>query len=233
MTIAERLNYLLKEVPGKSQAGLARHVGISAPSVSAWCTGETKVPDGANLAKAAQYFGIRIEWLALGQLPMWPAPLPGSAAGIAAASSSNYAAAAIGNRRIPLVSYVQAGRWTEPMPSSASDPTEEWLLTDLTSSANAFALEVKGESMLPTFKPGDRVIIDPAVRPLPGDFVVARNGEEEATFKQYRARGVGIDGAEQFELVPLNDNYPTIRSDTRQVQIIGTMVEHRRYRRTK
>ena len=85
--------------------------------------------------------------------------------------------------------------------------------------------------MLPDYRPGDRVIIDPEVTPTPGDCVVAKNGEDEATFKKYRPRGLDQAGNMVFELVPLNDDYPIIRSDATPVRIIGTMVEHRKYRR--
>ncbi|MGL5041357.1 MAG: S24 family peptidase, partial [Aeromonas sp.] len=44
-------------------------------------------------------------------------------------------------------------------------------------------------------------------------------------------RGYGEDGQEVFELVPLNDDYPTMRSDRQPIQIIGSMVEHRRRRK--
>lgn len=85
--------------------------------------------------------------------------------------------------------------------------------------------------MLPEFRPGDRVVIDPSMAPNPGDFVVAKNGHEEATFKKYRPRGRNADGVEVFELVPLNDDYPTLRSDVENLRVIGVMVEHRkRYR---
>jgi len=37
-----------------------------------------------------------------------------------------------------------------------------------------------------------------------------------------------------FELVPLNDDYATLRSDTDHLVVIGVMVEHRkRYRRSR
>lgn len=85
--------------------------------------------------------------------------------------------------------------------------------------------------MLPDFQPGDRVIIDPSVRPQPGDYVVAKNGEEEATFKKYRLRSINEQGVEVFELVPLNPDYPSIRSDEVPIKIVGTMVEVRKYRR--
>ena len=96
----------------------------------------------------------------------------------------------------------------------------------------AFALDIEGMSMMPEFRPGDRVIIDPELSPNPGDFVVAKNGGNEATFKKYRPRGVDEKGNEIFELVPLNEDFASMRSDTTQLQVIGVMTEHRkRYRR--
>jgi hypothetical protein len=40
-----------------------------------------------------------------------------------------------------------------------------------------------------------------------------------------------MDGQEVFELVPLNEDYAIMRSDQQPIQIIGTMMEHTRYRR--
>ncbi len=105
----------------------------------------------------------------------------------------------------------------------------EYLLTDMNLSHHAFALEITGLSMMPDFKPGDRIIVDQEVGPQPGDFVVARNGGFEATFKKYRPRGLDQYGNDIFELVPLNDDFPTLYSNREQLTIIGTMVEHRRY----
>lgn len=148
-----------------------------------------------------------------------------------AEGSTNIAPTPMGARRIPLVSYVQAGHMTEVVDSYQAGDGSEWILTDLELSMNAFALKIKGDSMLPEFREGDTVIIDPHVQPLPGDFVVAKNGENEATFKKYRPRGSNEEGETVFELVPLNEDYPSMRSDIQPVRIIGTMVEHRRYRR--
>ncbi len=148
-----------------------------------------------------------------------------------AMQESNVAQVPLGTRRIPLISHVQAGHMTEAVDAYAVGDAAEWLLTDLDLSSNAFALRIKGDSMLPEFREGDTVIIDTAVAPLPGDYVVAKNGENEATFKKYRPRGTNEQGQQVFELVPLNEDYPSMRSDLTHIHIIGTMVEHRRYRK--
>lgn len=144
---------------------------------------------------------------------------------------ANITPATVGSRRVPLVNYVQAGAMREICDQAWIGDAAEFLLTDLELSSAAFALSIKGDSMLPDFREGDRVIIDPEVRPTPGDFVVAKNGGEEATFKKYRPRGMNEHGDEIFELVPLNDDFAPMRSDVTPLLIIGTMVEHRRYRK--
>ncbi len=96
---------------------------------------------------------------------------------------------------------------------------------------SSFALRVRGDSMEPEFKEGDIVVIAPTVGPRPGDFVVATDATGEATFKQFRSAGLNERGQDVFELTPLNPIYPPLRSDRQQLAIVGTMVEHRRYRR--
>ena len=87
--------------------------------------------------------------------------------------------------------------------------------------------------MEPDFKEGDIIIVDPELEPIPGEFVVAKNGENEATFKKYRPTFTDLTGRQHYELVPLNDDYPTINSSDRPLKIIGVMIEHRIYRRKR
>lgn len=136
-------------------------------------------------------------------------------------------------RKVPVIGYVQAGLWTEATDSYAMGSGSEMINTDLDDlGPNAFALRIKGDSNNPDYKEGEIVIIDPSVTPIPGDMVVAKNGDDEATFKKYRPRGTDDNGKDVFELVPLNDDYPTLRSDRDgPMRIIGTMVEHRRFRK--
>ena len=89
-----------------------------------------------------------------------------------------------------------------------------------------------GESKPVEKKTGDKVIIDPEIRPNPGDYVAAKCcGKEEATFKKYKARGTDTNGNELFDLVPLNGDWETIHAGPdNPCQIIGTMLVHIRYR---
>jgi SOS-response transcriptional repressor LexA len=70
-------------------------------------------------------------------------------------------------------------------------------------------------------------LIDPEVSPRPGDFVAAPI-QTRGNLQKYRVRGIDEAGQEIFELVPLNDDYPVMRSDEHHLVVIGTMLEHRR-----
>ncbi|AOJ31398.1 helix-turn-helix domain-containing protein [Burkholderia metallica] len=188
------------------------------PTIHRILIGESQTPRDPTLRPIADYFGVSINDLRYIDLRKIQ-------------SESNIRPAAIGTRRIPLLNSREAVKMTEAVGSSSRHGASDFLLTDLDLSEGAFAIEVEDDSMTPEFSPGDRVIVDPNLHPRPGDYVVAATGEEIATFKRYRARGRNDAGEEVFELVPMNPDYPTISSEQRRVNIIGVMVEHRRYRK--
>jgi SOS-response transcriptional repressor LexA len=145
-------------------------------------------------------------------------------------SSSNVEAAPLDWREIPILDYRQAGSWT--IDSSASDLAEhDTIMTALELPPSTFALRLLGNSMEPRFLEGDIVVVDPTTPPGPGDFVVAAEGNGDTTFRQYRNAGLNEAGMDVFELVPLNPLYAPMRSDRVALAIVGTMVEHRSFRR--
>lgn len=155
----------------------------------------------------------------------------GSRLSIAGKKPSGYAnvsAASVGQRKIPVISYVQAGMMTEALDPFSLGEGFETITVDIPCSEHTFGLRIKGKSMLPRFEEDDVVIIDPMQQPIPGSFVVAKNTDEEATFKKYRALGVDEHGNAVFELVPLNDDFATLHSVRDHLHIIGVAIEHRK-----
>lgn len=128
-----------------------------------------------------------------------------------------------GIRLVPLISFVQAGAFKEAI-LNAQDQFVATYAGNL--GEFAFALEIVGDSMLPDFKPKDKIIVDPSITPIPGDFVIAQNGEAEATFKKYKPRGYDENGKEYFELIALNEDYPPLDSRFQDIQIIATVIDH-------
>ena len=219
-TIADRLRYA-RELKGWKQAQLAVAADVSQGTIGNIESGARQ--SRGSLPKIAKALGVSHDWLAEGEGEMLPTG--------GRVEPSNVTPAPIGTRRVPLISYVQAGCWTEATDPATVGDGFEYLLTDLELSGSAFALQIEGESMLPQFRPGDRVIVDPEICPQPGDFVVAMNGGHEATFKKYRPRSMDEAGNVVFELVPLNEDFAPMRSDQTPIRIVGTMMEHRQYRR--
>lgn len=104
---------------------------------------------------------------------------------------------------VPLISDVQAGMYTEFVDNfHAGDGGQELIPTSVPVNRHTFALRVSGDSMEPEFHEGMILIIEPELDPQPGDFVVAKNGNDETTFKQLTK-----DGADWY-LKPLNPRYP-------------------------
>lgn len=204
-----------RQLKGWNQTQLGDVVGRTKGNIGHWETGK-HMPSLEQIAAISVATGF---------------PMP--ALGVQSAAVSNVAPAPMGGRRVPVITSIQAGMWAEIVDSFQPGDAGDWLLTDIELSNSAFALDIRGNSMEPEFKDGDRVIIDPEIAPHPGDFVAAKNGEQEATFKKYRPRGMDAQGNMVFELVPLNDDYPTLRSDVQPIRIVGTMVEHRKYRRQR
>ena len=83
-------------------------------------------------------------------------------------------------------------------------------------------------------KIGDMVIIDPDIKPLPGEIVLVKMKKEGATLlRRYRPLSKkDAKGFIAFELIPANDYWPKIIVDSEEVgAVIGTLVEHRCRRR--
>jgi len=126
------------------------------------------------------------------------------------------------SRQVPLISWVRAGGWINPQAQTTPGHADEWIETTATTNENAFALTVFGDSMAPEFGYGDVVIVDPGRPPLTGSYVIAVNGDSEATFKQ-----LVIDGPAVF-LKPLNPRYPIREITGQDVRIVGVVCEKRK-----
>ena len=85
---------------------------------------------------------------------------------------------------VPVISWVQAGAWTEVC--NVDFLSEDLVPRPPACSESTFALRVKGQSMAPRYEPGLIIYVDPEVVPFDGDDVVAMlTDDNEATFKQY------------------------------------------------
>lgn len=100
-------------------------------------------------------------------------------------------------------------------------------------SKNSIMLTVRDDSMEPEFYTGDEIIIDPDVAPSDSetnpDYVVARLKGGEEIFRRYVGRRAGA-----YDLVAENPDWETHTVNARHPgEILGTLVEHRKKRRTR
>lgn len=226
MHISDRI-FSRRSALGLSKTALAKAVGVADVSVGKWESGQNQ-PKGRYLNDLAAALGVSVDWLLTGKedgvTGVTELPFPGY---------RNVEPAVIPQGgRVPILSYVQAGNWREMCEQASTfDGNVEYVMASVDIGPCGFGLWLRGNSMAPQFNEGDLVIVDPDEQPRPGDFVVAKNGCDEATFKKYRPRGIDEHGQEVFELVPLNDDYPPMYSDRQHIEIIGVMVEHRIFRK--
>lgn len=208
-TAGDRIRARRKEIQ-LTQKALAAKVGVSHVAISQWEKDET-VPRGENLLRVAEALGCAPAYIVDGEgqvFQLSPAP--------------------VDFYSVPVIGYGQAAHWTADEQLRQTLNNVEYVQSHMALSEAAFALMIKGKAMEPELREGDCAIFEPELAPLPGDVVVALCGDETRVAK-YRSRGI-VGGKECFELVPLNEDYPPVRSQQVSVRIIGTLVEQRRYR---
>jgi len=84
-----------------------------------------------------------------------------------------------------------------------------------------FAVRVEGDSMEPMFLEGDLAIINPHIEASPGNYVLAKTKEGDATLKRFMFRaGIAV-------LEPLNPSYEHIALSPN-IRIVGKVVEKKR-----
>lgn len=127
--------------------------------------------------------------------------------------------------RLPLVSWVQAGSFQNIEDPFLPGDADVWVPVTRRYSKRAFALRIRGDSMVdpsgigPSFPEGSIICVEPDATPIHKSFVVVRlDNSVDATFKQ-----LIIDGDARY-LKPLNPRYP-IMTVTDEATICGVVMQ--------
>jgi SOS-response transcriptional repressor LexA len=121
--------------------------------------------------------------------------------GISDNINSNVAPGPTLKAAVPLISWVQAGAWSDINEIRECDADR--YLCPVKCSDKTFALKVQGVSMEPKFYDGDLIFVDPEAECIHGSYVVARlDDDNQATFKQ-----LIIESDHKF-LKAANPNWP-------------------------
>lgn len=213
MAMGRRIAQARKEA-GLSQQAVANRFGISRAAVAQWENGDT-FPGSSKLEGLADVLGVSLEWIATGRGHR-QAAVAGSEGGAA-------------RRGVAVIAMQAAALWPQYPPGGIEGVPK--IGTEIALGPNAFALIIEDQSMSPEFTEGDMVIIDPDVLPRPRDYVIAiASPDNGPNLRMYRPNERG--GIKTIELVPFDAAWPTQTIEPENPgRVIGTMVEHRRYRR--
>lgn len=94
------------------------------------------------------------------------------------------------NDGVPLISWIQAGIWSDIEDPYAVGDAEDWLPCPVKHGPRAYCLRVRGDSMYnptgrPSYADGDIIFVDPDREANNGDRVIVRlDDQKEGTFKQ-------------------------------------------------
>lgn len=209
---------------GLSQEGLAFAISnwgddrtITRTAIAQWESGSTKEVESANLLKAAKILGINPTWLLFGTGPMKSPPINMPLTSCI--------------KSIPLLSSIQALNYKNRSDNNLFVGLDPELATF--TGPNTFALVITYERMSPTLAPGDLVLIDPDIKPLPGEIILVElKIKNNSLLGRYRPLDFHNHPISNFELIPCNRYWPTVKiCNENRGRIIGTLIEHRRKRR--
>ncbi|MNZ43154.1 putative HTH-type transcriptional regulator [compost metagenome] len=127
--------------------------------------------------------------------------------------------------KYPVISWVNAGDWAESSDNYQAGDADEWLESEEKAGAHGYWLEVEGDSMLPLFPQGCRILVQPEGFDLvSGKYYVAvcyePGRKRDTTVKQY-VRDAGFE-----YLKPLNPSYRTL-DVSENIRIIGRVVDYK------
>jgi|CXWL01.1.fsa_nt_gi SOS-response transcriptional repressor LexA len=180
-----------------SQVALAKDLDISPQRITE-AVSRGQIPE-LWIYRTAYKTGYRAEWLRTGR----GAKLNPAHVSVAAESLADYGLPP--SALVPVLTWVQAGALRSAVDLYPYAGAAEEYITVSLRGEHCFALRVRGDSMLPEFREGDMIVIDPDLSPRSGDFVVAvLDGTGEATFKRYQKKKDGE------VLMPLNPDYMPI-----------------------
>lgn len=192
-TIGSRLKRLRK-LKKKTLDDVSQIVGRSRVAVGYW-EKDVNSPDDISIETLAAYYGVEKAYIRYGDGGNTVEPVQ------------------FGGRRLPVISYVQAGTWTGTGDIHSLSDITEWVNADESMSRDSFALRVRGDSM--DGKSSGRSIPNNAIVTVETNFdplnlngcvvIAMLDGSDEATIKELQ-----IDGPNKF-LVPWNERYDVIR----------------------
>ena len=204
----------LRKAKGVTQQEVADYLGVNRVSYTDYENGKNKISP-ERLSKLADYFGVSVDVLlgrANGEQPSttWPRTITPARKPV----GRNY-------KRFPVYAFLACGS-PEDMTDYIID--EIYLDDSVYEGRDVMVARTQGDSMAPSIKSGDQVVIDRAdVDPINGKIYAVQVNGDTATLKQVNVSADGLD------LIPMNPAYQTIhytadQCATMPVRILGRLI---------
>jgi len=208
--LQERLRAAMAGPPKITQAALARACGIRPPSVNDWLSGKTKAIEGENLLRAAEILKVSPMWLATGKGSMRPEVDVIDVEGLPAALAQKITSyrQVVQVPRYDVVGSMGPG--TEPpeinMVVETMSLDANWVRQNLTYTKldNLKLISGRGDSMAPTIRSGDAVLVDAGVTTVEDDAIYFFLMRGKLQIKRIQR---GLDG---LTIISDNTQYPAI-----------------------
>ena len=223
-TLGERVKEQ-RAICGYSQAKLAKLAGVTQQSINALET--RKSEKSMHILEIAKALNVSPDYLLTGEEYK------------SATASRTYKNKSISGplelSYIPILNYDEVLEFKSILSkmndkidnhsSSSSSSSREYVVVtqDQLFSDYVFAVKIIDDSMMPVFKQGDEIVIDPGQNASinPGCYVIAMHPKRKTPYvRVYRETSGGC------ELVPLNQNHATDETDDAEGVIIGRAVRH-------
>ncbi|MCG9026732.1 helix-turn-helix domain-containing protein [Laribacter hongkongensis] len=230
MALSDRLKLALAQ-SGKTRAELTKHIGIKAPSMTAWLDGTTKNIKSENLLKAAAFLGVSAEWLVSGKGEMkqedWGAPIETPFRPVVVIDADDQA----DDRAIIVPRYTLKASAGTGLPVLEIDTEGQpnycrsgWAKKNGYKPGDLFSLAVKGTSMEPTIPDGASIIVHRQQEIVNGKPHVICRGNEcfvKRLYKQFDGSIlVRSDNQELYKDYTIND----MHNDDPPLHIVGLVV---------
>ncbi|MEB2844699.1 helix-turn-helix transcriptional regulator [Rhizobiales bacterium RZME27] len=198
-------------------SGLARRAGLDPTSFNKskrqGPDGRMRWPSTESIAKVLEATGSSID-----QFLAFLGPEPVHTPQPATTSEVTYPPRASG---IPLLGFAQAGAGGF-FDDGGFPAGQGWDVVDFPAaptSGAVYALEVQGDSMLPLYRDGDRLIVEPGAQVRRGDRVVVKTREGEVMAKVLLRQS-----AKSIELNSLNPAHPNRTFEMTEVEWIARII---------
>lgn len=217
---SERMMKIAKLKFNDNLSLFARAVGVVQPSLARWVKGEAD-PTRTNLVKIAEASGVSLDWLALGVGNMDGVAPQSKKSEVNLIASNDETFSVIEDCREVRISAGGGGFNDEYKPYQTTKVEKAWLDSRRLKAEDCAMFLVSGDSMYPTLKDGEEIIVDRSKKELKDGKIFVLNNEGAMLVKKVQITYNGIT------LISQNTEYAPIELNVEQANnliVIGQVV---------